>query len=119
MADTSPLRAGWLLAAPLLGGFGDAARGRDVGAPAGAAAKAWAGAAPAGLALRALSQGGRAPPLPFVLVAVLAGGALLVAWRAAAAATAPAVDKSVAARKSRQGNPLEFFQLLTGLVKRW
>jgi hypothetical protein len=71
------------------------------------------------LALRALSQGGRAPPLPFVLVAVLAGGGLLLAWRCAAAATAPAQDKSVAARKSRQGNPLEFFQLLTGLVKRW
>ncbi len=107
---------GWLLAAPLLGGFGGAARGRDVGAAAAAAARAWAGAAPAGLALRALSQGGRVPPLSFALVTLLVGGALVVSWRAAAAATAPAQST---ARTSRQGNPLEFLTLLSGLVKRW
>jgi hypothetical protein len=90
-----------------------------VGAAAAAAARGWAGAAPAGLALRALSQGGRAPPLAFALITLLVGGALVVGWRAAAAATAPARDTSPAARKNRQGNPLEFLTLLSGLVKRW
>jgi hypothetical protein len=110
---------GWLLTAPVLGAYGAPCRGRDVPAAAAAAARAWAGAAPAGLALRAISQGMRPPPLAFALVTLLVGGGIVVAWRAAAAATAPEGRAAPSTRGNRQGNPLEFLQLLSGLVKRW
>lgn len=114
LVTAAPFVAAWALAAAPLGAFGPEARGRDVPAALLAGAKAWALAAPLGLALRAVSQGGRAPPLPFVLVTLLAGGGLLLAWRGLAAATAP-----TAKRGSRQGSPLEFFSFLAGMTKRW
>lgn len=113
-----PFVAAWLLSAPFTGAFGDAARGSDVGAAAGAALKSCCVAGPAGLALRAVAQA-RAPPPAFVAVALVATSLLLVGWRALAAARTPKRDRALAARTSRQGNPLEFLSLLSGLVKRW
>ena len=114
LATAAPFVAAWALAAAPSGAFGPEARGRDVPAALLAGARAWAFAAPLGLALRAASQGGRAPPLPFVLVTLLAGGGLLLLWRGLAAVTAPA-----ATRGSRQGSPLEFLGFLQSLTKRW
>jgi hypothetical protein len=54
-----------------------------------------------------------------VAVALVATSLLLVGWRALAAARTPKRDRALAARTSRQGNPLEFLSLLSGLVKRW
>ena len=117
-ATALPFLLGWALTAPFLGAFSDEARGHDVGAATAAAAKSWAVATPVSLLFRAVSQG-RAPPVAFAVVSFVVTGALLVAWRAAAAAQAPKRDRRAAATQNRVGNPLEFLTLLTGLVKRW
>ena len=118
LSTAGPFLGAWLAAAPLAGGFSDAARGSQPGPAALEAAKSWAVGIPAGLALRALLKG-QLPPVPFVLVTLLSTGVLLVGWRTALAALTPARDVSAAGRKSKQGTPLEFLQLLQGLTKRW
>lgn len=119
-----PFLAGWYGAAYLLDGYGKAAAGGNVGAAAGAAAKAWALGIPAGLLLRSLSRG-YLPDTSFIVVSLVVNGALLVGWRAAlAAATEEAAapttpQEQLKARKDRKGGVFEMFSMLTSLTKRW
>jgi hypothetical protein len=91
-----PRSTGWFAAAPLLGGYGKAARGGAPGPAAGAAAKVWAVGVPLGLAVRGISKG-YVPPTPFIIVSLAATAVLMVGWRAALAAATPEV------RAPRQG----------------
>lgn len=106
----------------MLGGYGKAAQGGNVGAAAVAAAKPWAAGIPAGLLLRTLSRG-YLPEPTFIAVSMAATGVFLVGWRAAlAAATEEAPDAEAQrkeGRKNRKGNVLEMFSMLTSLTKRW
>ena len=80
--------------------------------------------------LRSVSRG-YLPDKSFVIVSFIATAVLLVGWRSALAAATPAPPAEGAgkvpltpiqrarARKDKKGNPLEFLQLLTSLVKRW
>ena len=114
-----PFLLAWFASAPATGAFSPPARGDDMKAATAAAAKSWALAVPLALVLRAISQGGRAPPVPFAIVSFVVGGGLLLGGRAIAASRAPKVDRMAAATSNRKGNPLEFLSLLNGLVRRW
>jgi len=83
-----------------------------VGPAAAAAAKGWATGIPLGLAIRGVGKG-QIPPKPFVVVAMVATGAFLVGWRAWFAKGGS--NKG----GNKQGNPLEFMNLLMSLTKRW
>ena len=119
LSTAAPFLAAWALAAPLVGAYGEVARGGDVRSALGAALRAWAVAVPSGLALRSLSQGGRLPPLPFVAVTLGATAVLLLGWRAGVAAAAPKRDRVASSRANKKGGILDFLQLLSGLTKRW
>ena len=88
------------------------AQGTKVGPAAAAAAKGWATGIPLGLAIRGVGKG-QIPPKPFVVVAMVATGAFLVGWRAWFAKGGS--NKG----GNKQGNPLEFMNLLMSLTKRW
>jgi hypothetical protein len=128
-----PNKTAWFIAAPLLGGYGRDARGGATGAAALAAAKVWALAAPLGLAFRAASKG-YAPPVPFIIVSLVATAVFMIGWRTALAAATPdakaggagaggsgpaAAAAAAKQRKDKRGNPLEFISLLVSLTKRW
>jgi hypothetical protein len=85
------------VAAPLLGGYGPAARGSAPSAAAAAAAKCWAVGVPLGLVLRGLSRG-YVPPGPFIVVSMVTTAVLLVGWRSALAATSKKVRVGGCAR---------------------
>ena len=82
--------------------------------------KAWVVALPVSLALRAFATG-HPPEKAFILVTAGVTLSLLVGWRAGLAAVAPtdAAKGGGGSRGNRKGSPLEFFQLLTSLTKRW
>jgi len=116
-----PFLAGWGVGAVATGALAAPARADAPAAAAGRAAKAWAVATPVSLALRALATG-HPPEKAFIAVSAGVTLVMLVAWRAglaAAAPTAAAREAGGAARGNRRGGPLEFFQLLTSLTKRW
>ncbi len=83
-----PLLAGWFATAPFLGAYGPEAQGSKVGPAAAVAAKCWAVGIPLGLVLRGVNKG-YVPPVPFIIVSLVATAALLVGWRAALAAATP------------------------------
>eukprot|EP00244_Chara_vulgaris_P009508 TRINITY_DN4056_c0_g1_i3.p1 TRINITY_DN4056_c0_g1~~TRINITY_DN4056_c0_g1_i3.p1 ORF type:complete len:367 (+),score=64.17 TRINITY_DN4056_c0_g1_i3:272-1372(+) len=113
----APFVAGWLLSAPVLGGYGAEARGLKGTFPAtGAAAKCWAVGVPLGIVIRGLSNG-HMPPKAFVIVTLGTTFVLLVGWRSAFAVWSGKSGKKSGG--NRRGNPLEFLQLLTSLVRRW
>lgn len=88
------------------------AQGTKVGPAAAAAAKGWATGIPLGLVIRGVGKG-QIPPKPFVVVAMAATGAFLVGWRAWFAKGGSKKGGN------KQGNPLEFMNLLMSLTKRW
>ena len=110
-ATAAPFAAGWFLASPAAGAFGEDAR-RESPPAAAAAAKGWA-LGPLGLVFRGVSKGA-VPPKPFVVVSLAATGVLLVGWRAWFASSAGGD-----AGGNKKGNPLEFMGLLMSLTKRW
>jgi hypothetical protein len=112
-ATAAPFALGWFGAMKIGDSFGKDARGSDGMKAAVSAGKTWAVAGPVGLALRALGKGA-APPAPFVVVSLTFAGAFLIGWRYWFANS-----KSDSGRGNKQGNPLEFMNLLFGLVKRW
>ena len=124
MGTALPFALGWFPAAAALGGFGKAAQGGDVGAAARAALKSWAVGVPLGLALRSLAKG-YLPAPTFLGITMAVTGVMLVGWRAALAAATPAAPppkspaEQLRERKNKRGNPFEFLQLLSGLVRRW
>lgn len=74
-----------------MGAYSKEARGGYPAPAAAAAAKTWALATPLALVLRGISCG-YAPPTPFIAVAFVATGVLMIGWRTAlAAATKPEV----------------------------
>ncbi|KAG1676521.1 hypothetical protein FOA52_000064 [Chlamydomonas sp. UWO 241] len=117
-----PFIVGWFASASLLDGFGEAAQGGDVKAAAGTAAKVWGVGVPLGLVLRGLSKG-VVPPTSFIAVTMGVTALLLIGWRTGLAAASKKAPKDaaaqMAARKDKNGNPLEFLQLLFSLTKRW
>jgi len=119
-----PFLAGWAVGAAATGALGPGARADRTAAAAGRAARAWAVATPVSLTLRALATGHR-PEGAFIAVAAGVTLALLAGWRAGLAAAAPTRaaggggSGGAAGRGNRKGSPLEFFQLLTSLTKRW
>ena len=111
-----PFLIGWFVSAPFLGAFGEGARGGDVGAAVGVAAKSWAAAIPLGLVIRSVIRG-YVPDKAFIIVSFVATAMLLVGWRAAKAVGTKQEKKP--ASRSKKGNPFEFLSLLTSLVRRW
>lgn len=73
------------MSAPLLGGYGREATRGLVRPAAITAAKVWALATPLGLVFRGLSRG-YVPPVPFVIVSLVATAVVMVGWRSAYAA---------------------------------
>ena len=109
-----PFALGWFGAATTVGNaYGEDARGNDGLQAAFIAGKTWAVGGPAGLVMRSIGKGA-APPLAFVVVSMTFAGAFLVGWRYWFASSK---DGDVSGNK--RGNPLEFMNLLFGLVKRW
>ena len=93
--DLNVLSAAWFTAAPLLGGFGKDAQGGNLQPAALAAGRTWAVATPVALAIRGISRG-YVPPTPFIVVAFVATGVLMIGWRSAlASVTTPEVSASV------------------------
>eukprot|EP00898_Chlorokybus_atmophyticus_P006978 jgi/Chlat1/7281/Chrsp58S06917 len=113
LQTAGPFIAGWLLASPVTGAYGKSARGSDVWQAVLIAGKTWGLGIPAGLLIRSATKG-YLPAQPFVLVTLATTFVTLVGWRAALAASAPKPKGG-----NRKGNPFEFIQLLTSLVKRW
>jgi hypothetical protein len=114
----APFLIGWFATAPFLGGFSKKAQGGDVGAAVGAAAKSWAAAIPLGIVIRSVLRG-YTPDKAFIIVSFVATAVMLLGWRAAAASLAPQEAGEKTKKKTKKGNPFEFFTLLFGLVKRW
>lgn len=117
LATAAPFAAGWFGAMGVGDTFGAKARGDEPGEAAVCAAKSWAVGIPAGLALRAIGKGAL-PPGPFVVVSMAVTGAFLVGWRYWFAEQ-KAVANGTMVGGNKRGNPLEFMNLLFGLVKRW
>ena len=117
LATAAPFAVGWFGASKFADTFGKDARGDDAVAAAVTAGKAWIVGVPAGLVLRALGKGA-APPAPFVLVSMTLTVALLIGWRYWFANQKAQANGTMVGGNKR-GNPLEFMQLLFGLVKRW
>ena len=70
-----------------------------------------------GLVLRSIGKGAVAPT-PFIVVAMVANGVLLVGWRTWFAGSGGSGVNS-GAGGNKKGNPLEFMSLLMSLTKRW
>jgi hypothetical protein len=120
LSTAGPFLLSWLAIAPLAGAYGEAARMGDLRTALPPALRALALSVPGGLALRCLSQGGRLPPIPFVVITLAVTGSLLLAWRTGATLAGPKKAFFASrAQKNRAGGPLEFFSLLQGLTKRW
>ncbi|WP_049899779.1 DUF3054 domain-containing protein [Halococcus agarilyticus] len=79
-----PFFLGWALVSVLVGAYTPVVH-RSIGTAAGRTAVAWIGAALVGQALRTTSVFPGESPIPFVLVSLGVGLALLVPWRAAVA----------------------------------
>lgn len=122
LATAAPFLIAWFVTGAFTESYGAEARGGDVGAAAGVAAKTWVVATPVGLVLRAIAKG-RVPPKPFIVVSMVATAVLLVGTRAALAWAAEEEPQSrrevIKSRKNRKANPLEIFTLIGGLTKRW
>ena len=117
LATAAPFAVGWFGAAKVGDTFGAEARGDAPGEAAACAAKSWVVGIPAGLALRAIGKGAL-PPGPFIAVSMAVTGALLVGWRYWFAEQ-KAIANGTMVGGNKRGNPLEFMNLLFGLVKRW
>lgn len=120
LKTADPFIAGWVVAAYFLGDyFPDKESPKGVGASALSGAKTWAVGVPLGIAIRSFSKG-ELPPLPFVVVSMVSTLVLVVGWRVLFASTLGKQEANGKSRNgNRQGNPFEFFQLLTSLVRRW
>lgn len=115
-----PFIAGWLLGAYFLGGFESDGLGiNGVMKAVFTATKSWVVGIPLGLAIRGV-QTGHFPASAFILVSLGSTFVLLVGWRTVFTALFPNDEQS---RKKREiykkGGPLELFELLSSLVRRW
>uniref|UniRef100_A0A0C9QWK2 TSA: Wollemia nobilis Ref_Wollemi_Transcript_4050_1091 transcribed RNA sequence n=1 Tax=Wollemia nobilis TaxID=56998 RepID=A0A0C9QWK2_9CONI len=115
-----PFVAGWLLSAYFLGGYESEGLGNNgVMKAAFVAIKSWTVGIPLGLAIRGVSTG-HFPASAFILVSMGSTLFLLVGWRTLFTALFPNDEQNRKKREVyKQGSPLEFFELLTSLVRRW
>ncbi|KAK9819097.1 hypothetical protein WJX74_000450 [Apatococcus lobatus] len=111
-----PFITGWCISAGLQGSYSSQPPASPAAA-AGAAAKVWLAGIPAGIVLRSASKG-YVPDKSFVIVTLLATAALLLGWRATFSALGPKTNDG-SKKSTKRGNPLEFFQLLSSLTRRW
>eukprot|EP00884_Botryococcus_braunii_P018951 jgi/Botrbrau1/573/Bobra.0010s0039.1 len=121
VSATLPFLIGWLAAGALVGGYGKDARGGSLGPAVLAALKTWALGIPLAVAIRS-AQKGYIPDKSFILVGLGVTFVMMLTWRAGLAAVTPketSATEEMKRRKDKRGNPLEFFQLLTSLTKRW
>ncbi|XP_002988031.2 uncharacterized protein LOC9656762 [Selaginella moellendorffii] len=113
-----PFIAGWLLGAYFLGGFGPEGQGLyGLRGATFSAIKSWGVSIPLGLVIRTLITG-HTPPQTFILISMGSTFVLLVSWRTLFTALFPNEDTS-RDTSVKKGSILEFFELLTSLVRRW
>jgi len=120
-ATAAPFLVAWLAAAslPPIGGFGKMARGEFGGNQAlEPALKTWGAALPTALALRTVARGAL-PPTPFVIASAVTTLLFTVGWRYAYARSAAPLEFKRTPGANRQGGPIEFLDLLFGLIQRW
>lgn len=115
-----PFVAGWLLSAYFLGGFESEGLGMSGTLKATVTAiKSWAIGIPLGLAIRGVTAG-HFPAAAFILVSMGSTFILLVGWRTVFTSVFPNDEQNRRKRDIyKQGSPLEFFELLSSLVRRW
>ncbi|KAL3695119.1 hypothetical protein R1sor_008770 [Riccia sorocarpa] len=120
LRTADPFIAGWLLGSYFIGGYGPEGQGLDgLKVASLAAVKSWAVGIPLSLVIRGFTTG-HVPAQPFILVSLASTFVLQVGWRTAFTALFPNDEKAFQKKKGdRKGNPLEFFELLTSLVRRW
>ncbi|XP_049365165.1 uncharacterized protein LOC125829976 [Solanum verrucosum] len=118
LRTADPFIAGWFLSAYFLGGFGEDGKGKNGLFKAFiAATKSWSLGIPVGIALRAASVG-HIPPVNFIIVTMGSTAVLLIGWRTLLFSILP-TDKLKKNDVYKSGNPFEFLELLTSLVRRW
>ncbi|XP_004238074.1 uncharacterized protein [Solanum lycopersicum] len=118
LRTADPFIAGWLLSAYFLGGFGEDGKGKNGLFKAFiAATKSWSLGIPLGIAIRAASVG-HIPPVNFIIVTMGSTAVLLIGWRTLLFSILP-TDKPKKNDVYKSGNPFEFLELLTSLVRRW
>ncbi|KAL2632517.1 hypothetical protein R1flu_003996 [Riccia fluitans] len=119
LRTADPFIAGWLLGSYFIGGYGPEGQGlKGLKVALLAAVKSWAVGIPLSLVIRGFTTG-HVPPQPFIIVSLASTFVLQVGWRTAFTALFPNDEKAFQKKKGdRKGNPLEFFELLTSLVRR-
>ena len=113
LATAAPFVIGWLAISPLLGAYSRNATAKLSKIPLQLALP-WAVATPAALALRGALKG-YAPPVPFIIVSMLATLLLLSAARFAyISLTGETSDEEY-----RKAGSLEIFKMIGTLLRRW
>jgi len=113
-----PFIAGWFLSAYFLGAYTEDGRGENGQKNAiVAAAKSWALGIPLGVAIRGFTIG-HIPPTSFILVTMGSTAVLLIGWRALLHTFLPS-GQTKRNGVYKRGNPFEFFELLSSLIRRW
>ncbi|CAM9764790.1 unnamed protein product [Chrysoparadoxa australica] len=106
-----PFYLGWFGVSPLLGSYANEATANQ-GEMIKKLAPAWGVSIPAGIAIRGLYKG-EVPPVPFMVVSMVATGVALAAWRGAYTAVNPT------STANKRGGLLDGFKMVTTLLKRW
>lgn len=116
-ATALPFMIGWFGAGYFVSAYNNSARGKNgANQSLEPAFKTWALGIPAGIALRTVGKG-YLPPKAFVVATVLTTLVLMVGWRFGYATYAE--PKEFKRRGNTKGNPLEFLDMIFGLIKRW
>lgn len=116
-----PFLVGWFSAGYFVSGFGNSAWGKNgVNQAIEPALKTWALGVPTGILLRTLGRG-YLPPKAFVIVTLVLTLVLMVGWRYGYATLVEPKEfkRTPAQRGNTKGNPLEFLDMIFGLIKRW
>ena len=122
-STAAPFALGWVASSYLLGvngAFGDSSRKSGIdklGKILPSVAKTIALGIPIGVSIRAMTTF-HVPDISFLVVSLGFNGFALLLWRVAFASDIRVAGGNVITG-SKKGNPLEFFSLLSSLVRRW
>lgn len=117
LLTTLPFWIGWATAAYATDAYSVEKRTTEGSLAAiSAAVPTWAMAVPFGVAIRALIKF-QAPPAPFLIASFFSTAALIGAWRVAYDKLEPYEPGQ--AKRERDGNFFELFDMLGGLTDRW
>eukprot|EP00611_Tribonema_gayanum_P013627 TRINITY_DN2463_c0_g1_i1.p1 TRINITY_DN2463_c0_g1~~TRINITY_DN2463_c0_g1_i1.p1 ORF type:complete len:307 (-),score=80.31 TRINITY_DN2463_c0_g1_i1:185-1003(-) len=107
-----PFYIGWLGLSPLLGAYTNQATAtqKDM---ISTLVPAWAVSIPVALAIRGAVKGD-VPPVPFIIVSLIATGSLLAAWRGLYVVINP-----TSTAETKRGGILDGFRMITTLLRRW